>query len=257
MEVDFYKFQGTGNDFIMIDDREESFDMNDESLIKSLCERRFGIGADGLILIRNHENYSFEMIFFNSTGAKSTFCGNGGRCVLSFAHFLEIFEEKCEFMAFDGVHEGSVKGDMVSLKMADVSEVNVREDSVVLDTGSPHLVKVVENVKSINVMNKGKKLRFSNEFGDYGINVNFAEVNDGISIRTYERGDEIESLSCGTGSVATAIALYEIEKIDNTNVSINTTGGTLEVSFHDDGKSYVNIWLSGEASMVYSGEFEC
>lgn len=257
MEVDFYKFQGTGNDFIMIDDREESFDMNDESLIKSLCERRFGIGADGLILLRNHENYSFEMIFFNSTGAKSTFCGNGGRCVLSFAHFLEIFEEKCEFMAFDGVHEGSVKGDMVSLKMVDVTEVNVREDSVVLDTGSPHLVKVVENVKSINVMNKGKKLRFSNEFGDYGINVNFAEVNDGISIRTYERGDEIESLSCGTGSVATAIALYEIEKIDNTNVSINTTGGTLEVSFQHDGKSYVNIWLSGEASMVYSGEFEC
>jgi len=257
MEVDFYKFQGTGNDFIMIDDREESFDMNDESLIKSLCERRFGIGADGLILLRNHENYSFEMIFFNSTGAKSTFCGNGGRCVLSFAHFLEIFEEKCEFMAFDGVHEGIVKGDMVSLKMADVTEVNVREDSVVLDTGSPHLVKVVENVKSINVMNKGKKLRFSNEFGDYGINVNFAEVNDGISIRTYERGDEIESLSCGTGSVATAIALYEIEKIDNTNVSINTTGGTLEVSFQHDGKSYVNIWLSGEASMVYSGEFEC
>jgi len=257
MEVDFYKFQGTGNDFIMIDDREESFDMNDESLIKSLCERRFGIGADGLILLRNHENYSFEMIFFNSTGAKSTFCGNGGRCVLSFAHFLEIFEEKCEFMAFDGVHEGIVKGDMVSLKMADVTEVNVREDSVVLDTGSPHLVKVVENVKSINVMNKGKKLRFSNEFGDYGINVNFAEVNDGISIRTYERGDEIESLSCGTGSVATAIALYEIEKIDVTNVSINTTGGTLEVSFQHDGKSYVNIWLSGEASMVYSGEFEC
>jgi len=257
MEVDFYKFQGTGNDFIMIDDREESFDMNDESLIKSLCERRFGIGADGLILLRNHENYSFEMIFFNSTGAKSTFCGNGGRCVLSFAHFLEMFEEKCEFMAFDGVHEGIVKGDMVSLKMADVTEVNVREDSVVLDTGSPHLVKVVENVKSINVMNKGKKLRFSNEFGDYGINVNFAEVNDGISIRTYERGDEIESLSCGTGSVATAIALYEIEKIDNTNVSINTTGGTLEVSFQHDGKSYVNIWLSGEASMVYSGEFEC
>jgi diaminopimelate epimerase len=170
---------------------------------------------------------------------------------------LEIFEEKCEFMAFDGVHEGSVKGDMVSLKMVDVTEVNVREDSVVLDTGSPHLVKVVENVKSINVMNKGKKLRFSNEFGDYGINVNFAEVNDGISIRTYERGDEIESLSCGTGSVATAIALYEIEKIDNTNVSINTTGGTLEVSFQHDGKSYVNIWLSGEASMVYSGEFEC
>jgi len=257
MEIDFYKFQGTGNDFIMIDDREEKFELEDDSLIKSLCERRFGIGADGLILLRNHESCAFEMIFFNSTGARSTFCGNGGRCILAFAHSLEIFKESCDFMAFDGVHKGMIDEDVVSLKMTDVTEVAVREDSVVLDTGSPHLVKLVEDVHSVNVLNKGRKLRFAKEFGDYGINVNFAEVSENVSIRTYERGDEMESLSCGTGSVATAIALYEIGKLDETNIVIHTTGGELSVSFDHDGEKYTNIWLSGESSMVYSGEFEC
>ena len=257
MIIDFYKFQGTGNDFIMIDDREEEFDMKDSVLVKSLCERRFGIGSDGLILLQNHDTYAFEMIFLNSTGERSTFCGNGGRCIIAFAYLLEIFDKNCKFMAYDGVHEGSIDKNMVSLKMADVKEVNVREDSVVLDTGSLHLVKLVDNVKTINVLNKGKKLRFSKEFGDYGINVNFAEVNELISIRTYERGDEMESLSCGTGSVATAIALYEIGKTDDKEINIHTTGGELKVSFNHDGKKYTNIWLSGESSMVYSGEFEC
>ncbi|MBT5859189.1 MAG: diaminopimelate epimerase [Flavobacteriales bacterium] len=257
MIVDFYKFQGTGNDFIMIDDREREFDMNDSLLIKSLCERRFGIGSDGLILLQNHEEYDFEMVFFNSTGERSTFCGNGGRCVLAFANMLGIFENESKFIAYDGLHEGSVKENMVSLKMSDVNEVTVREDSVVLDTGSPHLVKLVESVEKVNVLNKGRKLRFSKEFGDYGINVNFAEVNDCVSIRTYERGDEMESLSCGTGSVATAIALYEIGKWKETDVVINTTGGELNVSFNHDGSKYTDIWLSGESSMVYAGEFEC
>ena len=257
MIIDFYKFQATGNDFILIDDREEVFDVEDSLLIKSLCERRFGIGADGLILLRNHTDFIFEMIFFNSTGERSTFCGNGGRCILAFAHYLELFDKECKFIAYDGVHEGIMNNDIVSMKMADVQQVDVREDSVVLDTGSPHLVKIVENVKTVNVLNKGKKLRFSKEFGDYGINVNFVDLLDGVSIRTYERGDEMESLSCGTGSVATAIALYEIGKLDETNLILKTTGGELRVSFNHDGKKYTNIWLSGEASMVYAGEFEC
>lgn len=257
MIIDFYKFQGTGNDFILIDDREKLFDIDDNILIKSLCERRFGIGADGLILLRTHKTSTFEMIFFNSTGERSTFCGNGGRCILAFAHYLELFKEECEFMAYDGIHKGSIDQGIVSMKMADVEEVNVRENSVVLDTGSPHLVKIVENVKTVNVLNKGRKLRFSKEFGDYGINVNFVDLLDGVSIRTYERGDEMESLSCGTGSVATAIALYEIGKLEETNLILKTTGGELTVSFQHDGTKYTNIWLSGEASMVYSGEFEC
>ena len=160
-------------------------------------------------------------------------------------------------MAYDGIHKGSIDQGIVSMKMADVEEVNVRENSIVLDTGSPHLVKIVENVTTVNVLNTGRRLRFSKEFGNYGINVNFVDLLDGVSIRTYERGDEMESLSCGTGSVATAIALYEIGKLEETNLRIKTSGGDLMVSFQHDGKKYTNIWLSGEASMVYSGEFEC
>ena len=163
------------------------------------------------------------MIFFNSTGERSTFCGNGGRCILAFAHYLGLFKVECEFMAYDGIHKGSIDQGIVSMKMADVEEVNVREGSVVLDTGSPHLVKIVENIKTVNVLKKGRKLRFSKEFGDYGINVNFVDLLDGVSIRTYERGDEMESLSCGTGSVATAIALYEIGKLEETNLILKTT----------------------------------
>ena len=202
MIIDFYKFQGTGNDFILIDDREELFDTEDSLLIKSLCERRFGIGLkDGLIL-RNHTDFIFEMIFFNSTGERSTFLEMEVDVFL-FCHYLELFDKECKFIAYDGVHEGIMNNGIVSMKMSDVQKVDVREDSVVLDTGSPHLVKIVENVKTVNVLNKGKKLRFSKEFGDYGINVNFVDLLDGVSIRTYERGDEMESLSCGTGGVNT------------------------------------------------------
>ena len=181
MFIDFYKFQGTGNDFILIDDREELFDTEDSLLIKSLCERRFGIGADGLILLRNHTDFIFEMIFFNSTGERSTFVEMEEGVFLAFAHYLELFDKECKFIAYDGVHEGIMNNGIVSMKMSDVQKVDVREDSVVLDTGSPHLVKIVENVKTVNVLNKGKKLRFSKEFGDYGINVNFVDLLDGVS----------------------------------------------------------------------------
>ena len=257
MIIDFYKFQATGNDFILIDDRIEEFDLDDNILIKSLCERRFGIGADGLILLRSHNVYKFEMIFFNSTGERSTFCGNGGRCVIAFAHYLELFKNECNFIAYDGPHIGRLDNGIVSMGMVDVNDVNVKEDSVVLDTGSPHLVKIVDNVKNVNVLNMGRKLSLSKEFGDYGINVNFVDLNDGVSIRTYERGDEMESLSCGTGSVAAAIALYEIGMSADTKISLKTRGGDLNVSFNHDGSKYTNIILSGEVSMVYSGEFEC
>ena len=144
MEVDFYKYQGTGNDFIIIDDRDNFFDINDKNLIKSLCERRFGIGADGLILLRNHENHDFEMIYFNSDGFQSSMCGNGGRCIISFANTLGIIEDKCEFLAIDGIHEGIFSEDTISLKMSDITTVDVRDDSIILDSGSPHLIKIVE-----------------------------------------------------------------------------------------------------------------
>lgn len=257
MIINFYKFQGTGNDFILIDDREELFDVNNSLLISSMCERKFGIGADGLILLRDHKNCDFEMIFFNSTGQRSTFCGNGGRCIISFANLLGIFDNSCRFMAFDGVHEGVVRKNDVSMKMSDVNNIDVRECSAILDTGSPHLVKITNDLKNINVIKNGKKLSQSPEFGDYGINVNFVELNDGVSIRTYERGDEMESLSCGTGSVATAIALFELKKSQSTNLTLKTNGGNLTVSFKYDGVKYTDIWLTGKASIVYSGEFKC
>jgi len=257
MEVDFYKYQGTGNDFIIIDDRDEFFDINDNKLIKSLCERRFGIGADGLILLRNHDLHDFEMIYFNSDGSQSSMCGNGGRCIISFANTLGIIEDKCEFLAIDGIHEGIFSEDTIYLKMSDITTVDVRDDSIILDSGSPHLIKIVKNIETINVNSKGKRIRNKDEFRKEGINVNFVQIADKINLRTFERGVEAETLSCGTGTVATAIALYEIRKTDETHLNIITKGGELSVSFDIKNRTYTNIWLSGEASLVFAGDFEC
>lgn len=256
--IDFYKYQGTGNDFILIDDRVERFNIDNPKLVKSICKRKFGVGSDGLIILRNHEHHDFEMIFFNSAGEKSTFCGNGGRCILSFAKDLGIISKKSIFIAYDGIHEGEINGRNIRLKMADVQKVNVKDDCIVLDTGSPHLIKIVDNLKDLDVITEGRKLRFSKEFGTYGINVNFTEIrNDHVFIRTYERGDEMESLSCGTGSVAAAIALHKIKKVNSQHLTIYTKGGELEVFFKYDGRYYTDIWLSGEARMVYKGHLKC
>ncbi|MBT6013983.1 MAG: diaminopimelate epimerase [Flavobacteriales bacterium] len=257
MLIEFFKYQGTGNDFIIIDDRKELFDINDNNLIKSLCERRFGIGSDGLILFRNHNKHDFEMIYFNSDGRQSSMCGNGGRCIISFANLLRIIEDKCNFIAIDGLHEGIFSDENISLKMMDVKDVDVRDNSVILDTGSPHLIKIVENIESVNVNSKGRKIRNKEEFISEGINVNFVQIGEEINMRTYERGVEEETLSCGTGIVATAIALYEIGETDKKQLNINTKGGTLSVSFDVENRTYTNIWLSGEASLVFAGDFEC
>tara|TARA_B100000902_G_scaffold396682_1_gene458389 strand:- start:28532 stop:29305 length:774 start_codon:yes stop_codon:yes gene_type:complete len=256
MFLHFYKFQATGNDFILIDDRKQIFEINKSNFISSLCERRFGIGADGLILLRNHDLYDFEMIFFNSTGEKSTFCGNGGRCIIAFANFLSIFDKKCTFLAYDGVHIGEIHGNKVSMKMADVDNITINKNYTVLDTGSPHLIKLVEDISNVNVLQKGKEISSIDEFGSYGINVNFVDLINGISIRTYERGDEMESNSCGTGSVAAAITLFELGKIKNENVELNTNGGILEVKFNKCHGHYTNIWLTGDVNLVYSGKIE-
>ena len=257
MIINFYKYHGTGNDFILIDDRKELFDIKNQNFIQTICERRFGIGADGLILLRNHNIYDFEMLFFNSTGERSTFCGNGGRCILAFSNYLGITAKEIKFWAYDGLHEGVVFEDMIKLKMRDVNQIDVNEKFITLDTGSPHLVKIVKDLKKIDVIKEGSKLRYSKEFGDYGINVNFVQIDKKISIRTYERGDEMESLSCGTGSVATAIALYEVEKSSSNNIDIYTEGGKLTVSFNYIDKKYTDIWLSGNAEMTYQGKIKC
>jgi len=257
MIIEFYKYQGTGNDFIMIDDRENKFDIVDDALITALCERRMGIGADGLILLREHDTLDFEMIYFNSDGNQSSMCGNGGRCIVAFAHMLEMTDTETTFMAIDGEHKGEIMEGGISLKMQDVSKIEGVGDGLVLDTGSPHYIEMVDDLDNLDVNKQGRKIRNSAPFKKEGINVNFVLDAAELKLRTYERGVEEETLSCGTGVVATALAMHYANCIEDNLISVNTKGGELTVGFEEFNGSYRNIWLSGEASMVYVGEFEC
>ena len=257
MLIEFYKYQGTGNDFVIIDDRTNAFDVDDRGLISVLCERRMGIGADGLILLRDHKDLDFEMIYFNSDGNQSSMCGNGGRCIVAFANLLGIISSEANFMAIDGVHEAKIYRDNISLKMQDVSSIDFIANGFVLDTGSPHYVKIVDDLDVISVENDGGSIRNLPSFKREGINVNFALCSDELSVRTYERGVEAETLSCGTGVVATAIAMHNAQYINKENVFVHTRGGILCVDFKLVNGSYVNVWLSGGADLVYAGEFEC
>ena len=257
MIIEFYKYQGTGNDFIMIDDREKEFDLTDNDLIAALCERRMGIGADGLILLREHDTLDFEMIYFNADGKQSSMCGNGGRCIIAFAQMLEMTESETNFMAIDGEHKGKLMDDGIYLQMQDVKEIEGVGDGLVLNTGSPHYIEMVDELDYIDVEKEGKKIRNSAPFKKDGINVNFVLDATELQVRTYERGVEAETLSCGTGVVATSIAMHYANCIEETLVSVKTKGGELTVSFEEFNGSYRNIWLSGEASMVFAGEFAC
>ena len=257
MIIEFYKYQGTGNDFIMIDDRENEFNMHDNKLIAALCERKMGIGADGLILLRNHKMLDFEMIYFNADGNQSSMCGNGGRCIIAFAEMLEIITTEATFMAIDGEHKGKTADDGISLQMQDVSKIEGVGDGLVLDTGSPHYIEMVDNLDNLDINKEGRRIRNLPPFKQQGINVNFVLDAAKLQVRTYERGVEAETLSCGTGVVATAIAMHYANCIEDNCVNVKTKGGELSVSFEEINGTYRNIWLSGEASMVYAGEFEC
>jgi len=257
MLIEFYKYQGTGNDFIIIDDRESRFNIHDNALISALCERRMGIGADGLILLRDHESLDFEMIYFNADGNQSSMCGNGGRCIIAFAELLGIIEKETVFMAIDGEHRGEIIDDCIALQMQDVSNIEGVGDGLVLDTGSPHYVEVVDSLDNLNVDKAGRKIRNSAPFKKEGINVNFVLDSADLQVRTYERGVEGETLSCGTGVVATVLAMYYSNCIKDTFVKVKTKGGELSVSFEVVKGFYQNILLRGEASMIYAGEFEC
>ena len=257
MIIEFYKYQGTGNDFIMIDDREKEFDLTDNDLIAALCERRMGIGADGLILLREHDTLDFEMIYFNADGKQSSMCGNGGRCIIAFAQMLEMTENETTFKAIDGEHKGRLMDDGIYLQMQDVKKIEGVGDGLVLNTGSPHYIEMVDELDYIDVDKQGRKIRNSAPFKKDGINVNFVLDASGLQVRTYERGVEAETLSCGTGVVATAIAMHYANCIEETLVNVKTKGGELTVSFEEFNGGYRNIWLSGEASMVFAGEFAC
>jgi len=259
MKHTFYKYQGTGNDFIMVDNRSNLFSKNDTKLIRFLCDRKFGIGADGLILLENDANTDFRMVYYNSDGNESTMCGNGGRCLVAFARFLEIIETDATFVAIDGLHRATIAEDgLVSLQMQDVNSVKVYENYVFMDTGSPHHVEIVEELEKMNVKKVGAAIRYSGMYGDKGSNVNFVlpQSADKFSVRTYERGVEDETLSCGTGVTAVAIAMKVLGRTDADVIKMETPGGQLEVSFLQDGKKFTEIYLTGPATFVFKGEVE-
>ena len=255
MKLTFYKFQGTGNDFVMIDNREKTFDEKDTKLVAFLCDRRFGIGADGLILLENEEGVDFKMVYYNSDGNESSMCGNGGRCLVAFASYLNIINDKATFNAVDGLHHATISGDIVSLQMKDVSEIKVKPNASFLDTGSPHHVQLVNNLKDFEVKTEGQKLRYG-VYGQKGSNINFVEPFDDetFSVRTYERGVEDETLSCGTGVTAVAIAMHAAGRVKTNTVKIKAVGGNLEINFEKFGDIYKNVFLTGPAKFVFKGE---
>ncbi|HSZ71794.1 MAG TPA: diaminopimelate epimerase [Cytophagaceae bacterium] len=252
MNVVFYKYQGTGNDFILIDDRQNQFPLGNVALIEHLCHRRFGIGADGLILLRNHATADFEMLYHNSDGKIGSMCGNGGRATVQFAHDLGVIGDKTTFMAADGLHEAYLKDNWVHLKMSDVSAVEKNEAFFFMNTGSPHYVAWMQNLDDFQVFEEGKKIRYNDRFREVGTNVNFME-KDGtvLKVRTYERGVEDETYSCGTGVTACAIAASFGGLISP--VHISTKGGDLAVSFERQGNTFSNIYLMGPAKRVFEG----
>ena len=256
MKINFTKYEGNGNDFIIIDDRKEEFSEDNVLMISKLCDRKFGIGADGLILLRKHKVYDFQMIYFNSDGNESSMCGNGGRCLVSYALQLDIDLKTNSFLAIDGVHKFKVVDNEIYLKMNDVKDIVVKNGYNFLNTGSPHVVQIVENVDEINVYEQGKKIR--RQFQEMnGVNVNFVSFNnDIIKCRTFERGVENETLSCGTGVVAVALYIFKKKKISDNKIIVSTKGGSLSVSFKNDGNSFREIWLKGDINKIFEGLIE-
>lgn len=256
--LQFFKYQGTGNDFVVIDNRNQVFDATDELLIHNLCDRRFGIGADGLMLLEHAEGYDFRMIYFNADGREGSMCGNGGRCLVAFAHRLGLVEGGfCRFLAVDGPHEARVtRPDWVELKMIDVYQVKTKNNLFVLNTGSPHVVSFVEGLEALDVDEEGRTIRWAQDFQPEGTNVNFVETRaQGLAVATFERGVEAETLSCGTGVTAAALCLAVGQDLKGAQaVPIWTRGGDLAVKFFrgDDG-GMTDIWLCGPATLVFEG----
>jgi diaminopimelate epimerase len=258
MNILFFKYQGTGNDFVLLDNRTGVYNQLTQDQIAFLCHRRYGIGADGLMLLQEKDGYDFEMIYFNADGAPGSMCGNGGRCIVLFAHHLGIVNEKVYFLASDGPHEAKISDDeTIELKMKDVSTITKENDVTILDTGSPHYIKVVSDLPSFDMDKEGKYIRYSTAFAEKGINVNFIEKHeDSIAIRTYERGVETETYSCGTGATAAAISVAK--NITGTQqVPVKTVGGMLTIKFERKGEYlFENIWLCGPAKQVFKGNIE-
>lgn len=255
--INFYKYQGTGNDFVMIDGLENDIKLS-IGQVQRLCSKGFGISTDGLIILKNAEGFDFEMDYYNADGTQSM-CGNGGRCAVKFAKQLGILNSTYHFKAIDGEHQATIEEDgWVHLKMKDVHRVKNAGNDYVLNTGSPHYIVMVDNMDAINVVEEGRKIRNSDTYNEEGINVNFVQtVNDtSIFVRTYERGVENETLSCGTGVTAASLVSAHNDRGFN-RIEVETLGGKLAVEFDRIGEDqYDNIWLCGPADQVFSGKIE-
>jgi diaminopimelate epimerase len=256
MQIEFYKYQGTGNDFVMIDNRSNFFPKDNIQLIARLCDRRFGIGGDGLILLENDTETDFKMVYYNSDGNQSSMCGNGGRCLVAFAKKLNVIQDNTTFIATDGVHHASVADNgIVSLQMIDVPEVKITPDYVFMNTGSPHHIQLVEDLEHYNVKENGASIRYGELYGKQGSNINFVKKIDEttFSLRTYERGVEDETLACGTGATAVAIAMNVLGETKANSIDLNVEGGKLVVSFDKKDGKFTNVFLKGPAEFVFKG----
>lgn len=255
MFLHFQKYHGAGNDFIIIDLNKEPLTLSNNE-VAFLCDRHFGIGADGLMLLKKHSRYDFEMVYHNSDGIPATMCGNGGRCIVSFAFKHGYIKNKTTFIASDGIHEAEVINEnYIRLKMQDVNAIQKFDDGYFINTGSPHFVTFSHDLNKVNVFEKGKEIRHEKRFGVEGTNVNFCHIenDNSLTIYTFERGVENETLACGTGSVASAIALCQSKTDGDYSINIQAKGGKLNVSFRKVGKNFSNIWLSGSAIFVFEG----
>ena len=262
MAIPFTKYQGAGNDFIVIDQREKAYiHHDDQALVARYCDRHFGVGADGLMVLQHHDVFDFEMVYFNADGYLGSMCGNGGRCIVAFAKRLGIITDTAHFLAVDGPHKATIsKKDWVSLRMNDVQSIEQGTDYHFLDTGSPHYIRFVPNVREVDVVKEGGKIRYNERFAQEGTNVNFVElVGQTLHIATYERGVEDETLACGTG--ITAAVLAQALRINSPegilqHTDVKAKGGNLSVQFRRIGDAFTDIWLNGPATFVFDGKME-
>ena len=260
MKIHFYKYQGAGNDFILIDNRKNVIDHHNPGLISRLCDRRFGIGGDGMMFLQDHEDYDFEMVYYNADGRPSSMCGNGGRCIVAFAKYLGVIGSETTFLAVDGPHYAkiSASGDWVSLQMIDVEQIGTDDDAYVLNTGSPHYVQLVEGLKEKDVYGDGYAIRNNDTYKAEGININFVEpVDNGYFVRTFERGVEDETYACGTGVTAVALAMAKHNhQTGHIDTPIKVLGGDLKIRFDYNDNKFSEIFLEGPAVKVFEGEVE-
>jgi len=258
MSIHFYKYQGAGNDFILIDNRDLSFKATNYKAVLQLCDRRFGIGGDGLMLLQNHPDYDFEMLYFNADGHPGSMCGNGGRCIVAFAKHLGIIGQETDFLAVDGHHYAKTteNGDWVDLQMIDIDSISKDGEAFVLNTGSPHYVLQMEGLQDFDVYQHGKAIRNNETYKEKGINVNFVEdKGDHLFVRTFERGVEDETYACGTGVTAVALSLaQQKQQSGHVETPVKVLGGDLKITFDYNGKQFTNVFLCGPAKQVFEGE---